>query len=159
MEQYSGKNSLEFCGIPDDVNLSTYQVVCKIAEALGVEIQEDDIEISHRIKRKRGGNSVLAKFVNHKVKSKVYKARTNLKNVYLPDLFPGCSVDTTAPPKRIFINENLTLYRREMMGLAVEKKNNGKFQKVWSLDGKIFMKTSPTGNPRQIHSIEYIKEL
>ena len=47
LEQYSRKNSLEFCGVPDDVKMSTDQVVCKIAEAVGVKIQEDDIEISH----------------------------------------------------------------------------------------------------------------
>ena len=32
LEQYSRKNSLEFHGIPDKVNMPTDQVVCKIAE-------------------------------------------------------------------------------------------------------------------------------
>ena len=49
LEQYSRKNSLEFHGIPDVVNLPTDQVVSKIAQAIGVEIQEEDIEILHRI--------------------------------------------------------------------------------------------------------------
>ena len=53
--------------------------MCKIAQAIGVEIKENDIEISHRIGRKRGDKPVLAKFVSHKVKSRIYKARTNLK--------------------------------------------------------------------------------
>jgi len=163
LEQYSRKNSLEFHGIPDEVNIPTDQVVCKIAQAIGVEIQEDDIEISHRIGRKRGDKPVLAKFVSHKVKSKIYKARTNLKAVSVQSLFPGSSVSsvrgTTARPKGIFINENLTPYRKEMMGLAVEKRHDGKINKVWTLDGKIFIKTTPTGNPRQMFSVEDVKEL
>ena len=43
LEQYSRKNSLEFHGIPDEVNMPTDLVVCKIARAIGVEIQENDI--------------------------------------------------------------------------------------------------------------------
>ena len=52
MEQYSRKTSLEFCGIPEEVDMSTDQVVCKIAEAISVQIQVDDVEISRRIKHK-----------------------------------------------------------------------------------------------------------
>ena len=37
--QYSGKTSLEFYGIPQEVNMSTGQVVFKVAEA---------VEASHR---------------------------------------------------------------------------------------------------------------
>lgn len=85
MEQYSRKTSLEFCGIPKKVDMLTDQVVCKIAEAIGEQIWEDDIEISHRIKRKRGVRPILAKFVSHKVKLKVYKART--KNLFMFQMF------------------------------------------------------------------------
>ena len=163
LEQYSRKNSLEFHGIPDEVNTPTDLVVCKIARAIVVEIQENDIEISHRIGRKRGDKTVLAKFVSHKVKSRIYKARTNLKAVSVQSLFPGSSssvvCETTARPKEIYINENLTPYRTEMMRLAVEKRHDGKINKVWILDGKIFIKTTPTGNPRQMFSLEYLKEL
>ena len=44
LEQCSRKNSLEFQGIPDEVNTPTDQVVCKIAQAIVVETQEDDIK-------------------------------------------------------------------------------------------------------------------
>ena len=132
--------------------MPTDLVVCKIVRAIGVEMQENDIEISHRIGRKRGDKPVLAKFVSHKVKSRIYKS-----------LFPGSSSsvvsETTARPKGIYINENLTSYRKEMMLLAVEKRYDGKINKVWTLDGKIFIKTTPTGNPRQMFSIEDVKEL
>lgn len=159
LEQYSRKNSLEFCGFPEGIDMSTEQIVCKIAEAVGVPIKEDDIEISHWAKRKRGDKLVLAKFINHKIKSRLYKARTKLKNVSVGDIFLGCAEEATDRPKRIFINENLTPYRKEMMSLAAEKRKNRKIEKVWSLDGKIFIKTSPTGSPRQMFSKDDIKEL
>ena len=37
LEQYSRKNSLELHGIPEDIDLSTDEVVCKVAQAIGVE--------------------------------------------------------------------------------------------------------------------------
>ena len=161
-EQYSRKNSLEFCGIPDNILImSTDRAVCKIAQAAGVEIEEDDIEISHRIRQKRGSKPTLAKFISHKTKSKIYKARIRLRSVSISSVFPDCFTLTTddEPQPKIFINENLTPYRREMMRIAGEKRSGGKIISFWSLDGKIFIKTSPTGNPRQMHSVEEIKEL
>jgi len=67
-----------------------------------------------------------------------------------------------ARPKGIYINENLTPYRKEMLSLAVEKRHDGKINKVWTtkcVDGKIFIKTTPTGIPRQMFSVEDVKEL
>ena len=148
LEQYSRKNSLEFCGFPEDIDMSTEQIVCKIAEAVGVPIKEDDIEISHWVKRKRGDKLVLAKFINHKIKSRLYKARTKLKNVSVGDIFLGCAEEAMDRP-----------YSKEMMSLVAEKRKNRKIEKVWSLDGKIFIKTSPTGSPRQMFSKDDIKEL
>lgn len=53
LEQYSHKNSLEFHGIPEDVGIPTDEVVCKVARAVGVEMDPEKIEISHRLYRKK----------------------------------------------------------------------------------------------------------
>lgn len=58
--------------------MSIDEVVGKIAEAFGVSITEDDIEILiPHIPHKRGEKPVLTKFFIRKVKAKIYKARTN----------------------------------------------------------------------------------
>ena len=44
------------------------------------------------------------------------------------------------------------------MKLTIEKIKDGKILCTWSRDGKIFIKTSPSGHPRQMFSIEDIKE-
>ena len=161
LEQYSRKSSLEFHGIPDNIEMPPDQIICKIAQEIGIQLEENDIEISHRIKRNKGEKPILARFVNYKKKAKLYKARVNLKGVTVQSLFPGAVLVTSAMerPNRIFINENLTPYRKEMMFRAVEKRRNEKIQSCWSLDGKIFIKTSPMGKPRQMHSVEEIKAL
>ena len=83
LEQYSCGNSLEFHGIPDDVGITTDEVVCKVAEAVGVEMEPEKIEISHRLNRKKGIKPIIAKFANHKDKAKCYKWRVCLKDVTL----------------------------------------------------------------------------
>ena len=126
--------------------------------AVGVQIEEDDIEISHRLHRKKGIKPIISKFANHKDKAKLYKARVQLRNVTLSTVFPNYSA-TSPSGQRIFINENLTRYQNEMMKLAIEKRKDGKILSTWSLDGKIFIKTSPSGRPRQMFSIEDNEEL
>jgi len=90
-----------------------------VAEAIGVELECDDIEIADRLNRKKGVKPTIAKFISHKHKSRLYKAHVQLKDSAVPSVFPNCMGPfTTHPLMRIFINENLTQYRKEMMSLA-----------------------------------------
>ena len=157
-EQYTRKNSLEFHGIPEDVGIPTDEIVCKVAQAVGVEMEPEKIEISHRLNRKKGIKPIIAKFANHKDKAKCYKARIRLKDVTLSIIFPTY-LGTSLADQRVFINENLTGYRSEMMKLVIEKRREKKILSTWSLDGKIFIKTSPSGRPRQMFSIDDVKQL
>ena len=51
LEQYCRKNSLEIYGVPKDVYTSTESVVVKVAEALNVTVDPEEIEISHKINK------------------------------------------------------------------------------------------------------------
>ena len=119
-----------------------------------------DINISHTIKRK-GAGTILVKFQSHKAKSRFYKARTKLKNIRFPDVFSNASTATrvTAGQGRIFINENLTTYRKELLRKANDKRKDGLVISAWSLDGKIFVKTSPSGIPIRIYKKEDLENL
>ena len=77
-EQYSRKNSVEIHGIPQDGYTNTEQVVIKLAEALNITLEPEDIEKSHKI------NKGKAKFVNHKAKARLYKKRTKHANTMEP---------------------------------------------------------------------------
>ena len=89
------------------------------------------------------------KFVSHKTKSSLYKKRTQLKNVKIKDLFPGYPTTTQ---RGIFINENLTTYRRRLLEEANRCRRDGTLLSVWTMDGKMFVKTSPDGRPIRIFS-------
>ena len=153
LEQYTRKNSLEIHGIPEEAYETTEEVVLKLANALDVPVSSQDIEISHKLKRK-GANPIIVKFVSHKVKTKLYKARTKLKNVKFSDLFPTSTAATRVASGKIYLFESLTSYRKKIVNRANEMRNNGLILSVWTMDGKIFIKTSPEGRPTKINELE-----
>ena len=125
----------------------------KIAEALEVPVQPNDIEIAHKLKRK-GNKPIIVKFLSHKVKSKLYQSRAKLRNISVSNLFPTSTVATRVASDRIFLNANLTSYRRRIINKANEMRRDGELKSAWSLDGKIYVKTSPEGRPIKIDELE-----
>ena len=154
LEQYTRKNSLEIHGIPQNAYSDTDTAVIKVAEALNITVEPEDIEISHKLRR---GTAIIVKFCSHKVKSKIYKESVKLKHVKISDLFP--SYASTGQQHRIFVNENLTVYRRRMVGKANKRRQEGTLTSVWTLDGKMYIKTSPEGAPVRIFSEEDLDNL
>ena len=96
------------------------------------------IKISHKIKR-RGSNSIIVKFTSHTVKKRLYiKKELNLKIINLKDLFPSYSSAARGGSTRIFINENLIILGRFLVGTVNKMKRDGMFLSVLTIDGKIF---------------------
>ena len=96
------------------------------------------------------------KLHSHKAKSRLYKARTKLKNLRLTDILTDAStaIRVAAGTGRIFINENLTSYRKDLLRKANDKRRDGLIISASSTDGKIFVKTSPEGVPVRIYAKE-----
>ncbi|CAH3141293.1 unnamed protein product, partial [Porites lobata] len=128
LEQYTRKNSIEIHGVPEYAYTETEDVVLKLAEALDVSVEPKDIEICHKLNRK-GNKPIIVKFISHKVKTNLYRARAKLKN-------------------------NLTSYRKKIMNRANEMRRNDELLSVWSMDGSIYVKTSPQGKPVRINELE-----
>jgi len=138
---------------------STEEAVLAIANALDVDISSNDIEISHHLKRRSSNTAIIVKFASHKVKTKLYKARTRLKTVKMSSVFPRCPVSIPELKDHIFINENLTGHRCFVMGQANKMWRDSLLLCCWSLDGKIFIKMSPDGSPTRIFSENDLKNL
>ena len=117
LEQYTRKNSLEIHGVFVSAYIWTEEVVFKLAEALNVDINQNYVEISHKLHRK-GIKPIIVKFQSHKVKARMYKERAKLKHVRISDLYPDSPVATRVETGRIYLNENLTSYRRDILKQA-----------------------------------------
>ena len=158
LEQYTRKNSLEIHGIPENLYTDPESVVLKVASAINVAIKPEEIEISHKLQRaKKGCRPIIAKFRSHKTKAKLYKERTKLRNVKVSDIFESYASAIEAR-EGIFINENLTSYRRHIVDKASQMKKAKILTSVWTLDGKIFVKCSPDDRPIRILSEEDLED-
>ena len=115
LEQYSREKSLELHGIPRGAYSSTEEAVLKVTNALNVNVRPQDIEISHHIRLKHS-EAIIVKFVSHKVKSRVYKARTRLKNVSVTGLFQDCPASSRTESNRIRMCERKTKLVGEVNG-------------------------------------------
>ena len=83
------------------------------------------------------------------------KKRIELKNVKITQLFQHSTKAAAAlASERLYINDNLTSFRKELMKEANQMKKDGLLVSVWSMDGKIYVKTSPDGAPKRIRSQE-----
>ena len=71
-----------------------------------------------------------------------------------------CSV-VQSPEERIYINENLTQFRRHLASEASKliRDRGGPIVNIWTIDGKVFVKTSPNGAPVRIFSTRDLDEL
>jgi len=150
---------LEVHGVPKEAYGSMEEAVLAIANALDVDISSNDIEISDHLKRRNGNTAIIVKFACHKVKTKLYKARSRLKTMKMSSVFPRCPVSIPEYKDRIFINENLTGQRRFVMGQANKMRRDGLLLSCWALDGKIFVKTLPDGSPTRIFNENDLKNL
>ena len=121
LEQYTRKSSLECHGIPECLYANAEDVVISVARKINIDITPEDIEIAHKLQRKKGNKPIIAKFSGHKTKARIYKERSKLKNVKVSDIFPQyCPADESL--NRIYINENLTPFRRRPCFKGIKKK-------------------------------------
>ena len=138
------KNSLEIHGVPESAYTETEDVVPKLAEALDVPVEPKNIEICHKLNRK-GNKPIIAKFISHKVKTNLCRARAKLKDVKVSNIFPHCSSSTLVQADRIFLNENLTSYSKKIISRTNKMRRNDELLSVCSMDGTIYVKTSSAG--------------
>ena len=128
-EQYSRRTSLRFhnipCPDPKQVKtMNTDQIVLDICnQKLGIPITLNEIGRTHPIgKVKYNKVQVIARFVTYRVRNAVFSCKRKLKD----------------NPDKIYITENLTARRSQIMDELNSLRMQGQIDACWSFDGKIF---------------------
>ena len=153
MAQYSRRECLEIRGIAEDLHYEedTNDIVVKVAGLLGVEIDEQDISVSHQLPKPKHSDSpstIIAKFVRRNVRDQVYKSRKNLKDKSTKD------IDHNLPDSKIFVTESPTKRNRAM---AIKRSLDYKF--IWTSNGKIFLRKDRDSQPKQITTVSDLDNL
>ena len=135
LEQYSRKFNLEIYGIPEQEKEDTEEIVLNLAKRLNVNLEPEDIDIAHRMKK---GNTrprpIIVRFTNYYSRNRLYMNRKKLRRANFEGFIEGAD--------RIYINENLTALRSQLFKKVREKKGSQNWR-IWTLDGTIYVKTDP----------------
>lgn len=134
-EQYSRRNNIRIHGIPEVQGENIYGKIVEVChQHLGVDIEERDIDICHRLKNSDGTTgTILVRFCRKYIRNLVFSNKKRLKGT------------------KIVIREDLTRQRVAVYRRACERFNS---KNVWTTDGKIVCKV---GN--KLHRVTSVAEL
>ena len=140
LEQYGRRNILRVSGIPESENEDTDEIILHLASDMGVPMSSSDIDRSHRVgkpedksrtgtrKSKKSTRDIIVKFSTYNARRKLFQIRKELRTTENEDL------------KKIFINEDLTKLRSEILFEARNLRRVNKLNSAYSSDGKLFVR-------------------
>lgn len=140
LEQYTRRDCLEIKGIPQQAGEDTDHIVKTLGTKMGIELNEDDISISHRLPAPRQAlqnkePAIIVKFVRRNTRDKFYAARKQLRGKTTRDLGFSRVAENT-----IYISESLTKQNRMLFNQCLDTRKKLRYKFIWTKNGKIYMR-------------------
>lgn len=135
LEQYSRRNAFEVYGIPKTENENVINIVMKVGEALGVPIEETQIDACHRLKAPESGKppGIIVKMVRRVDTELMLKKKREKKDFSTRHI--GMAVDSP-----IYVNESLTPGNRRLLGATRAARKAKNYRYLWVRNGKILLR-------------------
>ncbi|XP_054257563.1 uncharacterized protein LOC128982639 [Macrosteles quadrilineatus] len=155
-EQYIRSNNVEIHGVPEKSNEDVYETVKTVANALGLSIEREAIDVCHRLGKRTGYDgppTIIARFVRREDKLNLLQKRRVKRNFNTNDL--GLS----QPAVPIYINENLCPGRRKVYTAARQAKKDKNYTYLWIRNGKILMRKDQSSSVCVITSMDDVAKL
>ena len=143
IEQYGRRQNLEIIGIPEKLGKSTNDIAIEVAKLVNIEITTEQISTSHRLpaKLKKNGNEsvgapppIIVRFISRDVRHRLYANRKLLRE----------------KKNHVFINKNLSRYRKKLFWNAKQKAKSNQFHYFWTSNGNIFVRKCEESQPLMI---------
>ena len=144
-EQYSRRNCQRITQISESTDEVTDEIVLKIADIIDVKLSPSEIDRSHRVGKPgvKQRRDIIVKFSTYRARERIFKNRSKLKD----SEFRG-----------VFINEDLTKLRGELLYEARKCVKAGMLKGAWSADGRILIKNNADEITR-VMSLEHLQNL
>lgn len=126
-EQYSRSNNLRISGCPETNAESTDEIVLKMAADIGTDLRIDEIDrgVGRFDPSRSRPREIIVKFTSYRARQKILKMRSALKdNGYVG----------------VFLNEDLTKHRSEVLYEARKAVKSDTVKGAWSSDGNILIR-------------------
>lgn len=146
LEQFLREENLEIHGVPSSHGENTDDFVLKIGKAIDIDIRISDISVSHRLP---GGNTekpapILVRFISRRKRNEFMKNKRLIKDKDIASF----NIEGLG---NLFINENLTRFKRELLYEARKLKKLCKYEYLWTVNGNIYIKKDRLAQRIQIN--------
>ena len=148
-EQNLKLNNLKIEGLEFD-NDGNNDLYAKVMNFCNVKLVCDISLSDLNCVRKIGRSAILVQFTTYRVRDLVYRARTKLK--------PN-PTEAAQKSRRIWINEDLTKYRSNLLYHCRKAKQAKKVEDAWSFNGTIFVKTNGQRIVKKIYSKSDLEQI
>ena len=116
-ENNNRKMNVEITGIPILNNENCKEIVSRIGRAMGINnIAAEDVDVAHRLYQAQGDTipKLIARFKSRTDRESFYERRFQLKDITIKDLGYESTADTERLYNRIYINESLSKYTKQL---------------------------------------------
>lgn len=155
LQQQTRKNNIIISGIPATNNENIFLILDTIARLLNVNYSRADISAAHRLPAPRGDAArppnIVVCFVSRFVKGLWLQARRERRTLTAIELHPSF------PNQPIWLNDHLTKENAELFREARQLQRNNKLAAVWTSDGRVLVKISPSGKPFRVSSLRDLR--
>ena len=135
LQQYTRRNNVVISGIKYEEGENLFELIRKCADDVNVKIEPQDIDIAHRLPKRRDTSEppvILVKFVRRTLKHQLmslWKANRSKKQSGTP-----------TPKETVYINDHLTQKSAHLLRKAKECRNRGELKYVWTKDGGVYVR-------------------
>lgn len=138
IEQKGRAHNIQIDGIPEVNQENLRNVIPALPTALKITLKDDDITYVARVRstNKDKIKPIICSLSNFNIMAELIKASRKEK--------PTTKDIGFSNNNNIFINEHLTIARKQLLYKAKQFKTANKFEFLWVKDGKIFLKKIKT---------------
>lgn len=138
LEQYNRRNNLCITGIAEEPGENCKQIIQTIGKKLNIEVSNEDVRAAYRLgKKEQKTRPLLVEFSFINKRNEIFNARKHLRE--------KC--------RNVYINEHLTQKNYNLLYKMRKMKKEKKIFSVWTVNGKIRVRSSEGSQPNYVTSI------
>jgi PHD-finger len=141
LEQYGRNKNIEIDNVEKFDNEVLEEVVTKLASAIKIDITEKDIDVVHRLPSRKNSEAppkIIVQFTSRRKRDEFIAARSQTAPVTSESIVGGKN------KARIYINENLTRYYKDLLWRAKQRAKEAGYQHIWFKYSKVLVRKSDT---------------
>lgn len=154
LEQYTRNRNIQIDGIPEEKDENLREIVVKIGEKIDVKIENEMIDVVHRIPSQNERNSpIVVQFTTRQVRDDIM---IKVKKNKITTLDLG----RKGNERFVFVNEHLTKKKKQIMFEARKLKKEMDYKFLWTKNAKIFIRKAektPVIELKDFDDLERIK--